>query len=97
MSAGVKFPAGQLERLEDRQHLLDAGYGQERLDLQFALVADDADDGAHLAAAEVRLEPQFTNALQNVFNVFFGGVGTENDNHGGARRQGKYPGRHGLF
>ncbi len=49
-----------------------------------SLVADDADDGAHLAAAEVRLEPQFTNALQNMFNVFFGGVGTEDNNHGGA-------------
>ena len=58
VSVGVKFPAGQLERLEDRQHLLDAGDGRQRLGLQLVLVADDADDGAQLALAEVRLEAQ---------------------------------------
>ena len=34
VSVLVKLPAGQLERLEDRQHLLDAGDGRQRLGLQ---------------------------------------------------------------
>ena len=53
----VQFPAGELERLEDRQHLLDAGDGGQRFRLQLVLVADDADDRAMLALAVVRLKP----------------------------------------
>ncbi len=53
----VELPAGQLERLHDRQHLLDAGDGLQRLGLQFVLVADDADDGAMLALAQCGLSP----------------------------------------
>ena len=80
----MKLTAGQLERLQNRQHLFDAGYGKQRLGLELALVADDADQGALLAAAEVRLKAQVTDTLQNVLDVFVGGVGTEDNNHGGA-------------
>ena len=86
---GVELAAGQLERLEDRQHLLDAGNGLQRLGLELVLVADDADDGALLAPAEVRLEAQLADAFENVFDLLVRGVGPENDNHGGARRPGK--------
>ena len=34
VSVLLKFPAGELERLEDRQHLLDAGDRLKRLGLQ---------------------------------------------------------------
>src|SRR5262249_62143236 len=78
---GLELPAGQLERLEDRQHLLDAGDGRQRLGLQLVLVADDADDGAQRAAAEVRLEAQFLDTLQDVLDLLLGGVPPENDDH----------------
>src|SRR5262249_8538383 len=61
----VELAAGELERLEDRQHLLDAGDGRERLGLQLVLVADDADDGAQLALAEVGLEAQLADAVED--------------------------------
>ena len=82
VSAWCNLAAGELERLEDRQHLFDAGDGRQRLGLQLALVADDADDGALLAAAEVRLEAQFADALQDVVDLLLGGVGSKNNNHG---------------
>src|SRR5205823_1708701 len=77
------------------QHLLDAGDGRQRLDLELLLVADDADDGALLAAADVRLEPQFADALLDVLDLFRGGVGLEDDDHGGAGlpRVSESPGR----
>ena len=78
----MELAAGQLERLQDRQHLLDAGDGGQRLGLQLVLVADDADDGALLALAEVRLEAQFLDAFQDVLDLLLGGMGSEDDNHG---------------
>ena len=69
VSSGVELAAGQLERLQDRQHLLDAGDGRQRLGLQLVLVADDADDGAMLAPAEVRLEAQLADALEDVVDL----------------------------
>src|SRR5262249_53397092 len=44
----VELPAGQLERPQDRQHLLDAGDGCEGLHADLFLLADNADDGAQL-------------------------------------------------
>ncbi len=35
-----------------------------------------------LALAEVRLEAQLADALQDVVDLLVGGVGAENDNHG---------------
>ena len=68
----VELAAGQLERLQDRQHLLDAGNGGQRLGLQLVLVADDADDGALLAPAEVRLEAELRDALEDVIDLLAG-------------------------
>ena len=47
-----------------------------------SLVADDADDGAQLAPAQVRLEAQLLDALEDVVDLLRGGVGSQNDNHG---------------
>src|SRR5262249_55900199 len=77
---GVQLAAGELERLEDRQHLLDAGDGGQRLALELVLVADDADDGALLAAAEVRLEAQLLDVFQDVLDLFRCRVGSGDDN-----------------
>src|SRR5262249_45917984 len=77
----VELATGQLERLEDRQHLFHAGNGGERLGLELVLIADDADDGAVFAAADVWLEAQLRDALEDVVDLFAGGVGAENDDH----------------
>ena len=45
------------------------GNGRQRLGLQLVLVADDADDGALFAAAEMRFEAQFADALQDVVDL----------------------------
>ena len=60
----LELAAGQLERLQDRQHLLDAGNGRQRLGLELVLVADDADDRAQLAAAQVRLEAELAGCVR---------------------------------
>src|SRR5262249_260709 len=59
------------------QHLLDAGDGRQRLGGQAALVADDADDGAGLAAAEGRLETPPPDALQDGGGLLIGRIGGE--------------------
>src|SRR5581483_1897797 len=46
------------------------------------LVADDADDGPQFAPADVRLEPEFRDAFEDVVDQLRGGVRAENDNHG---------------
>ncbi len=90
--SGMKLPAGELERLEDRQDLLDAGNGRQRLGPELVLVADDADDGADLAAAEVRLETQLADAFENVLDLLFGEIGSENDNHNWSGVRSQEPG-----
>src|SRR5262249_30196158 len=77
----VTLTASELERLEDGQHLLNAGNGLERLGLELVLIADDADDGAVLAAAEMGLETQLLDALQDVVDLLRGGLRSQNDNH----------------
>jgi hypothetical protein len=42
----VEIAAGELEGLEDADHLIHAGQQLERLVLDGPVVADDADDGA---------------------------------------------------
>ena len=73
----MHFAAGQLERLQDRYHLFDAGNGGQRFDLEFVLIADDADDGALFTATEMRFEPQFLDVLQDVVDLLLGGAGTQ--------------------
>ena len=49
----------------------------QRLDLEFLLVADDADDGALLAAAEMRFEAQFLDVFQDMLDLLRRGVGSQ--------------------
>ena len=46
----VELAAGEFERLEDGEHLLDAGNRGEVLGARLRFVADDADDGAAFTA-----------------------------------------------
>ena len=77
----VQLAAGELERLQDRQHLLDAGDGRQRLGLELVLVADDADDGALLARLRCGLNPSSRMRSRTWSICSVGGIGTENDNH----------------
>src|SRR5262249_2407316 len=88
----VELAAGELERLQDRQHLFDAGNGLELLGLHVVLVADDPANRPVLAAAayyrpvlgsaDVRLEPQLRDALHDMGDLFRGGLRIEHDDHG---------------
>ena len=78
----VELAARELERLHDRQHLLDAGNRLERLRLQFRLVADYADDGAVFALADVGFKAELANAFEDVIKFGVGGAGSQNDDHG---------------
>ena len=78
----LEFAARELEWLHDRENLFDAGDGGEVLRLRLRLVADDADDGAALAATHVRGEAEFLDALDDVFDLFERGVRPNNENHG---------------
>src|SRR5581483_7319882 len=78
----VELAAGELVRLHDRQGLLDAGDRQQRLGVQLVLVADDADDRAVLALADVRLQAELVDALDDVLELGGGGVGAQDDDHG---------------
>src|SRR5205823_5950440 len=77
----MELTAGQLERLEDRQHLFHAGNGSQRLDLKLALLADHTDDRPQLPLADMRSISQFLDTLQDMINLFRSGVGTDDDNH----------------
>ena len=65
----MKLPAGELERLEDRQHLFHTRDGGQRLDLEFVLIPDDADDGPQLALTDMGTISQLLNALQDVIDL----------------------------
>ena len=84
MSFLLNSRLASLNGLHDRQNLLHAGNGLERLGLQLVFIADDADDRAMLALAEVRLEAQLADALQNVVDHRLGGIGFKHDDHGSA-------------
>src|SRR5438876_11984234 len=86
----MELPAGQLERLHDGQDLFHTGNGGQRLGLEFVLVADNADDGAVLALADVRLESQLHNPVEDVIDLLARGMGTYDDDHvkSGVRGQG---------
>ena len=65
----MKLPAGQLERLQDRQNLFDSRQGGQRLGLQLALVANHADDGAQFSAAQVGTQAKLLDSLQDVIDL----------------------------
>ena len=50
--------------------------------MRFRFVADDADDRAINAAAEMRSQAEGFDALDDVLDLFVGHVGFEDDDHG---------------
>ena len=68
-------------QLHDLEDLLDSWDGREVLRLRLPLVADDADDGARLAARDVRREPEFLDPLDDVLDLFQAGVGPNDEDH----------------
>src|SRR5262249_50760010 len=68
----LELPAGELERLEDAEHLLNPGDRLERLGLGLALVADDPDDRTVFATADVRAEPGLLDPLNDMGDLRFG-------------------------
>ena len=49
--------------------------------MQLVLVADDADDGAMLALADVRLEAELVDAVEDVIDLGLGGVLAQDNDH----------------
>ncbi len=78
---GVELAAGELERLEDRHDLLDAGDRLERLDLELLLVADHADDRPRDPLAEVGREAQLLDPLEHVLDLLGRRVRLQHDDH----------------
>lgn len=62
--------------------LLDAGDGSERLDLRFALVANDPNDGPLFATTDVRSKTKFVDPLKDVVDLVLGGIGPDDEDHG---------------
>jgi hypothetical protein len=56
--------------------------------LRLTLVANDADDRPLFATAVVWGEAQLADAFDNVLDLAFGGIRTDNDNHGSNREKG---------
>src|SRR5262245_58189961 len=77
----VKLPAGELERLQDAMDMLDSRDGVEFLDARRVVVADQRDDGAKGPSDDPRLEAEFLDPLDGVFNLRLRGVGAENYDH----------------
>jgi hypothetical protein len=75
----------ELVRLEHRRHRLDPGERAERELGEQPLVADAADDGAALAAREVRAQAGALHALDDVIELGVGDVGARDDDHGPGR------------
>ena len=78
--AAAQLPADELVRGVDVQRFLDAGHRIQVGEIDPGLVADDADQRAVLAAADVRFEAQAPDFLDHVFNFGFGGFAAH-DNH----------------
>ena len=82
-SSLVELAAGQLERLEDRDHLLDPGDRLQRLDLELVLVADDPDDRPRDALAEVRRQAQGLDPLEDMLDHVGRRMRLQYDDHRG--------------
>ncbi len=80
----VELPAGQLERLEDRHHLLDPGDRLQRLDLELVLVADHADDRPRDPLAQVRRQAQGRDPLEHVLDDLRRRMRLQHDDHSGS-------------
>src|SRR5439155_22013698 len=73
---------GQLVRRQDRYYILHARNGPQRLRADLFLVADDTDDRAIRAAAQMCLEAQRFDALDHMTDLVVADSGLEDDNHG---------------
>ena len=80
----MELAAGQLERLQDRHDLLDAGDRLQGLDLQLVLVADDADDRPRDALAQVGREAQGLDPLEDVLDHLGRRMRLQYDDHRGS-------------
>ena len=81
----MKLARRELEGLQDRQNLLNAGNGREGLRLQLVFIADDADDRPPFAPADMRPIPQLLNAFQDMVDLLLRGIGPNDDDHGTLR------------
>ena len=61
------------------------GDGGDRLLANRILGADDADDGAQRAAADIRLEAPLGDPIDDVLDLLLGGFGFGDDDHGKGR------------
>ena len=77
----MKLAAGELERLQDRHHLLDAGDRLQRLDLELRLVADHADDRARNPLAQMRRESQGRDPIDNMVDNLGCGMRLQDNDH----------------
>ena len=69
----------QFVGLGDGNAFDDAGHGFENAEIDGTIVAGDADGGAASAGNGVGLEAESLDAVTDVLNLLFGGVGLHND------------------
>src|SRR6185369_9113833 len=83
-NAGLRmgFAAGELIGRKDGDDFGDAGNGAEGLGLELLLIADDTDNCAVGAAAQMSLEAEGFDALNDVVYLVVAGAGFEDDDHG---------------
>ena len=80
----MELAAGELERLEDRHDLLDAGDRLQRLDLELILVADHPDDRPRDPLAEVGRQAQGRDPLEHVLDDLGRRMRLQHDDHSGS-------------
>jgi hypothetical protein len=81
MRAGLT--AHEFERLRNGNHVIHAWGDRKCFDfMASSATADGRNDGALGAASDVRLEPSLADALDNVFDLFFGSAVGHIHNHG---------------
>ncbi len=77
----MEVAAGELERLQDADDLLDAGQQLEGVIFDRAVVADDADDRALGALGEVGLVAERLHLAHHVLDLGGRGVVLHDDDH----------------
>ena len=85
---GVRVARGQFVRLQNGDHVRDAGDRFERFGRQLLLVTDDADNRAKRAAAEMGFEPQRFDPIHHMLDLSIGSTAFEDQNHGKRKRNG---------
>jgi len=78
----AEFAGDELVGLEDGGDGLDSGDGGDGLFADDVLRTDDADDGAKCAAGDFGAEAPFFDAVEEMLELLFGGVGSGDDDHG---------------